>query len=71
MDVMTDVASKLRIRKFKLGKLRISVNMNPRKGIGYRATIHRQSGKWGDSEHSPEEAIGKLLITWAMTELKG
>ena len=57
---------RLRIKEYKFGDLSIQVNTNRRRGVGYRAVIRNQAGKWGDSDVSPEEAIGKLLVKWVL-----
>ncbi len=63
---MSDVKGRLRITEYIIkvdGKKKIiSVNRNPRLNVGYRATIRGQAGLWCDSENSPEEAVGKLVI---------
>jgi hypothetical protein len=55
---------RLRIKTYTLGELTIQVNTNYRDGVGYRAVIRGQAGKFGDSTESPEEAIGQLFIEW-------
>jgi hypothetical protein len=49
--------------------LEISVNNNPRHGIGFRAIIKGRPGIWGDSAHSPAEAVGRLFMNHCMKEV--
>lgn len=60
---------RLRIKRYQLptGEV-ISVNTNYRPGVGFRAIIRGQAGKFGDSTNSVEEAIGNLLSTWVLNE---
>lgn len=64
--------NELRVKKYKMKDGRvITVNTNPRHGVGYRATIRGQAGKYSDSTVSPEEAIGRLLINWDVITFMG
>jgi len=63
---------RIRLSKFTLptqvDPVEIIVNLNPRFNIGYRATIRGKPGVWGDSPHSPEEALGILFMNWILEE---
>lgn len=69
---MVDDTNRLRIQKWEVkgiaAKAKITVNTNYRKNVGYRATLQGKPGAFCDSTHSPEEAVGKLLITWLTWE---
>lgn len=62
--------NELRMKYYKFGDMTIQVNTKYRNGVGYRAIIRNQQGKFGDSTNSPEEAIGRLIITWVLEEGK-
>ena len=70
---MTDTKNRLRTRTFVIGtgkkKITVKVNSNYRRGVGYRAYTPGRAGIWGDSEVSPEEAVGKLMIDEYMKEI--
>ena len=63
--------NRLRIKEYDApdGR-RICVNRTYRFGVGYRAYIKGEAGKFGDSQVSPEEAIGKLFTTWIFNKHK-
>ena len=62
--VMGKKNDRLRIRLFNILGKEIQVNTNPRKGVAFRAAFRGEAGKWGDSEHSWQEAVGNLLLNW-------
>ena len=69
---MTDTKNRLRTRTFEMGtgkkKITVKVNSNFRKDVGYRAYTPGRAGIWGDSQVSPEEAVGILMIDQYMKE---
>lgn len=70
---MVDVVNKLRVQKLMLqteaAGRKITVNTTFRRGVGYRAALQGRPGALCDSVNSPEEAIGKLIISWLTEEL--
>jgi hypothetical protein len=67
---MTDRTGRLRFRTYKINGVEITVNVNYRTNVGYRATIKGKQGAFCDSEHSPEEALGNLFVTWLAEETR-
>jgi len=69
-EAVEAVKPNLRIERFRLGSKVIIINRNYRFNVGYRASIEKEPGKWGDSTYSPEEAVGKLILEWLAKEIK-
>lgn len=62
---MSTKNDKLRIQRYRMADGReISVNTRYRFGVGYRATIKGEAGKFGESKDSPVEALGDLIMNW-------